>query len=203
VFDVLSGGTPKTNIPDYWDGDIPFFTPKDAKDDFYVLNTEKSITANGLRKCNSRLYRKNTIFITARGTVGKLVLTHTQGAGKSFSMIFYVRKIFRKLTGNFTFVVITDRVDLGAYTLSATVNSRLGQKSGYVRQAGFDPIQQEQMVIQFVRMHGRITRKDVVELCRVGPFQATRLLDKLVKRDELTRKGQKRGTYYVLAKEKI
>ena len=88
------------------------------------------------------------------------------------------------------------------YTLSATVYSRLGQKSGYVRQAGFDPIQQEQMVIQFVRKHSRITRKDVVELCRVGPFQATRLLDKLVKRGELTRKGQKRGTYYGLAKAK-
>lgn len=76
VFDVLSGGTPKTNISAYWDGDIPFFTPKDAKDNFYVLNTEKSITANGLSNCNSRLYSKNTIFITARGTVGKLVLTN-------------------------------------------------------------------------------------------------------------------------------
>jgi len=44
---------------------------------------------------------------------GKLgVFWHTQGSGKSFSMIFYVRKIFRKQTGNFTFVVITDRDDL-------------------------------------------------------------------------------------------
>lgn len=44
---------------------------------------------------------------------GKLgVFWHTQGSGKSFSMIFLVRKIFRKLTGNFTFVVITDREDL-------------------------------------------------------------------------------------------
>jgi type I restriction enzyme, R subunit len=40
------------------------------------------------------------------------VFWHTQGSGKSFSMIFYVRKIFRKLTGNFTFVIITDRDDL-------------------------------------------------------------------------------------------
>jgi type I restriction enzyme R subunit len=40
------------------------------------------------------------------------VFWHTQGAGKSFSMIFYTRKIFRKLKGNFTFVVITDRDDL-------------------------------------------------------------------------------------------
>ncbi len=44
---------------------------------------------------------------------GKLgVFWHTQGSGKSFSMIFYVRKIFRKQTGNFTFVVVTDRDDL-------------------------------------------------------------------------------------------
>jgi len=49
-----------------------------------------------------------------RGTKeGKLgVFWHTQGAGKSFSMIFIVRKIFRKTKGNFTFVVITDREDL-------------------------------------------------------------------------------------------
>ena len=44
---------------------------------------------------------------------GKLgVFWHTQGSGKSFSMIFYVRKIFRKSAGNFTFVVVTDRRDL-------------------------------------------------------------------------------------------
>ena len=44
---------------------------------------------------------------------GKLgVFWHTQGSGKSFSMIFYSRKIFRKVSGNFSFVVITDRRDL-------------------------------------------------------------------------------------------
>ncbi len=40
------------------------------------------------------------------------VFWHTQGSGKSFSMVFYIRKIFRKCTGNFSFVVITDRDDL-------------------------------------------------------------------------------------------
>lgn len=44
---------------------------------------------------------------------GKLgVFWHTQGSGKSFSMIFYARKIFRKLGGHFTFVIVTDRDDL-------------------------------------------------------------------------------------------
>jgi type I restriction enzyme R subunit len=44
---------------------------------------------------------------------GKLgVFWHTQGSGKSFSMIFYARKIIRKVAGNYSFVVVTDREDL-------------------------------------------------------------------------------------------
>jgi type I restriction enzyme, R subunit len=52
-------------------------------------------------------------FLRREELKGKLgVFWHTQGSGKSFSMIFYVRKILRKETGNFTFVVVTDRDDL-------------------------------------------------------------------------------------------
>ena len=44
---------------------------------------------------------------------GKLgVFWHTQGSGKSFSMVFFCQKAFRKFTGNWTFVIITDRTDL-------------------------------------------------------------------------------------------
>lgn len=44
---------------------------------------------------------------------GKLgVFWHTQGSGKSFSMIFLARKIFHKYTGSYTFVIMTDREDL-------------------------------------------------------------------------------------------
>ncbi|MDP2606983.1 MAG: restriction endonuclease subunit S [Deltaproteobacteria bacterium] len=80
VFRVMSGGTPNTDNPVYWDGDIPFFTPKDADDNFYVLKTERAITQKGLDSCNSRLYQKDTIFITARGTVGKICLAHREMA---------------------------------------------------------------------------------------------------------------------------
>jgi len=44
---------------------------------------------------------------------GKLgVFWHTQGSGKSYSMVFFTRKIHRKLGGNFTFLILTDRDDL-------------------------------------------------------------------------------------------
>jgi type I restriction enzyme, S subunit len=74
AMEVLSGGTPKTNNPAFWDGTIGFFTPKDATDNAFAFDTEKTITEEGLRACNSRLYPVDTIFITARGTVGKLNL---------------------------------------------------------------------------------------------------------------------------------
>lgn len=80
IADVLSGGTPKTDNADYWGGDIPFFTPRDAPDSFYVQDTEKHVTQLGLSKCASDLYPPETVFITARGTVGKVALPSVQMA---------------------------------------------------------------------------------------------------------------------------
>ena len=73
VVQVLGGGTPKTGTAEFWNGVIPFFTPKDASG-AYTLTTEKTLTEAGLSNCNSRLYPVNTVFVTARGTVGKLAL---------------------------------------------------------------------------------------------------------------------------------
>ena len=73
LISVLGGGTPKTGNPDFWNGLIPFFTPKDVGTP-YTFQTEKYITESGLTHCNSRLYQKDTTFVTARGTVGKVSL---------------------------------------------------------------------------------------------------------------------------------
>ena len=73
LIQILGGGTPKTGESTYWNGDIPFFTPKDVGSP-YTLTTEKTITDDGLSHCNSRLYPVDTVFVTARGTVGKVGL---------------------------------------------------------------------------------------------------------------------------------
>lgn len=73
MIQILGGGTPKTGESSYWNGDIPFFTPKDVGFP-YTLTTEKTITEEGLAHCNSRLYPINAVFVTARGTVGKVGL---------------------------------------------------------------------------------------------------------------------------------
>ena len=72
--DIMSGGTPKTSIPDYYNGRIPFYTPKDSDGAFFAYKTQMNITGGGLKNCNSRVYPPKTVIITARGTVGKTTI---------------------------------------------------------------------------------------------------------------------------------
>ncbi|EQD56299.1 transcriptional regulator, partial [mine drainage metagenome] len=81
--------------------------------------------------------------------------------------------------------------------LSAATYRLLGDKAAYVRQRGFEPLQQEQMVLQYVEKHGRITRKEAAELCRITGPQAYRLLDRLAQQGLVEREGERgRGVGY-------
>ncbi len=74
VIELLSGGTPKTSVTQYWDGNIPWYTAKDAPSlsDVFVLETERSITHAGVDNSAARILPAHTTIITARGTVGRL-----------------------------------------------------------------------------------------------------------------------------------
>lgn len=82
------------------------------------------------------------------------------------------------------------------YTLSAALYRHAGKEVEYVRQAGFSPIQQEQMVLSYIEKHGAIKRADAAELCHISPSQATRLLKKLQGQKLLKTIGQGKGTRY-------
>lgn len=76
----------------------------------FSLDTQKIIAQNHQFIGVNRTLEALTHREERNGKLG--IFWHTQGAGKSFSMIFLVRKVFRKLEGSYTFVVITDREDL-------------------------------------------------------------------------------------------
>jgi ATP-dependent DNA helicase RecG len=85
------------------------------------------------------------------------------------------------------------------YHLSASLYRRLGAPSGYVRTHGFDAIQQEAMVLQFVQAHGRITRQEAAELCNLDSDQASYLLRRLARSGKLALHGARRGAFYTAA----
>ena len=73
---LIGGGTPKRSEPSYWGGTIPWFSVKDVPNDgdVWVVDTDEKITEAGLQKSSTKLLRKGTTIISARGTVGKLAL---------------------------------------------------------------------------------------------------------------------------------
>jgi type I restriction enzyme S subunit len=73
---IIGGGTPKTSVEEYWNGDIPWFSVVDtpSASDVFVVATAKTITAQGLAGSSARLIPKGTTIISARGTVGNLAI---------------------------------------------------------------------------------------------------------------------------------
>jgi len=108
---VIEGLLPRQRLLDYVENFI-----------LYYKDSSKIIAQNHQFIGVNRAYEA---FLKREELAGKLgVFWHTQGSGKSFSMIFYARKIFRKQTGNFTFVVVTDRDDLDGQIYRNFLNTR-------------------------------------------------------------------------------
>jgi len=73
VMDLIGGGTPKTSVAEYWNGDIPWLSVKDFNNgNRYVYSTEKTITQLGLDNSSTKLLKKGDMIISARGTVGEI-----------------------------------------------------------------------------------------------------------------------------------
>jgi type I restriction enzyme S subunit len=74
IANLLGGGTPTKKKSEFWGGGIPFFTPTDADGTIFKFSTADYITEEGLKGSSTKLFGKHTVFITARGSVGRLVL---------------------------------------------------------------------------------------------------------------------------------
>jgi type I restriction enzyme, S subunit len=74
---LISGGTPKTKIPEYWDGEIAWASAKDVSQcgEAFLIESERSITHLGLEKSSTRLIPPNSTVVVARGaTTGRFTM---------------------------------------------------------------------------------------------------------------------------------
>ena len=75
IIGIIGGGTPKTTVQEYWNGNIPWLSVKDFNGDKKkVYQTEKHITLKGLKESSTKLLQKGDIIISARGTVGEVAI---------------------------------------------------------------------------------------------------------------------------------
>ena len=78
IAEVVGGGTPSTEVEEYWNGNIKWFTPSEIGKSKFVLNSERHITDEGLNNSSAKLLPKNTILLSSRATVGEISITQTE-----------------------------------------------------------------------------------------------------------------------------
>lgn len=71
VAEIIGGGTPDTLIPEYWDGDIQWYTPTEISERF-VSKSKRMISRLGLEKSSAKLLPIGTILFTSRATIAEL-----------------------------------------------------------------------------------------------------------------------------------
>ena len=75
--DLMSGGTPKTDDPAYWNGDVPWASPKDVSQcgEAFLASTERTITKQGVEESSTKIILANATFVVARdATTGRLTM---------------------------------------------------------------------------------------------------------------------------------
>ena len=110
VVELVGGGTPKTDVADYWDGDTKWISAKDITPNHkkFIVDTEKKITEQGLKNSSARLLSKYATIISARGTVGNYCIL---AEDMTFSQSNYGIKPKFKDCYFFTYLLIANAVE--------------------------------------------------------------------------------------------
>ena len=75
--EIIGGGTPSTKNNDYWNGDIPWISSSDLKDNnIYNINISRYITKKAIEKSATKICPPNTIHLVSRVGVGKIAFSH-------------------------------------------------------------------------------------------------------------------------------
>ncbi|WP_308575823.1 restriction endonuclease subunit S [uncultured Fusobacterium sp.] len=76
ITNVVSGGTPSTSKEEYYNGNIPWITPKDLSNykEKYILNGARNITEEGLKKSSAVLLPINSVLMSSRAPIGYVVI---------------------------------------------------------------------------------------------------------------------------------
>lgn len=105
---MIGGGTPKTTIEEYWNGEISWLSVVDfGKSAKTVYNTEKTITEKGLKESSTKILKKGQLIISARGTVGELAML---GKDMAFNQSCYGLNATKETTNEFLYYLVKDSI---------------------------------------------------------------------------------------------
>ena len=76
ICEIITGSTPKSNNPNYWNGEYKWITPAEiSDDDFIVFDTQRKITKLGIEKTGLKSFPKGTVLLSSRAPIGKVAIS--------------------------------------------------------------------------------------------------------------------------------
>jgi type I restriction enzyme S subunit len=80
IADVIGGGTPKTEIEEYWNGNIPWLAPRDLTgySNVYISHGDRFITEMGLKNSSTKLMPKGSVLLTSRAPIGYVAIAQNE-----------------------------------------------------------------------------------------------------------------------------
>ena len=76
---ITGGGTPSTNISEYWNGDIDWYSPVEIGEKRYVRGSIRKITKLGLEKSSAKILPVGTVLFTSRAGIGNTAILQVEG----------------------------------------------------------------------------------------------------------------------------
>jgi len=178
LFDLIGGGTPKTSIPEYWNGNIPWFSVGDAPstNDVFVIDTEKHITELGLKKSSTKILPIGTTIISARGTVGKCALV---GVPMAMNQSCYGIRGKNGITRGFVYYTIRKQVtDLQRSGHGSVFNTITRETFKSIR-VPFGSMELTWIFEDYISPYFKKIRENLFESCTLSSLRDT-LLPKLI-----------------------
>ena len=98
ICEIVSGTTPKSNVPEYWDGEINWVTPAELDDDSRIIyESQRKITEQAVKDSSLKSFPSGTVLLSSRAPIGKVAIAGTEMyCNQGFKNLICSEKIYNK-----------------------------------------------------------------------------------------------------------
>lgn len=148
-FQICSGGTPSSTVPEYWNGDINWITLADLPADDFVTEirtTQRTISEQGLNNSNAKLLPKNTVVVSTRATIGRVGIARTELATNQGFKNIIVRRP-DEILPEYVAYVLTSQTDFMMRLASGATFKEISKENFCTIQIPLLPIEQQRQLV--------------------------------------------------------
>lgn len=158
LFRVESGGTPSSNIPEYWDGNIRWATLVDLPAANLITelkDTERTISPLGLEKSSAKLLPSGTVLVSTRATIGRVAIAECETAtNQGFKNIIVIDDT--KVSNRFVAYMMTALADRMVSLASGGTFKEISKSNFLTLSIPLPPLEKQEQIVAELDSHQKI-----------------------------------------------